>query len=80
LISAFFELRFWAEVASQWEKLSSIEVYQYLIGGKWDDKQSQMETASQMKRMGSRISVLSLIQRPSGNSHTFYKMENQNWV
>jgi hypothetical protein len=74
LISAFFELRFWAEVASQWKKLSSIEVYQYLIGEKWDDKQSQM------KRIGSRISVLSLIQRPSGNSHTFYKMGNQNWV
>ncbi|CAK9249907.1 unnamed protein product [Sphagnum jensenii] len=32
--------------------LSSIEVCQYLVGEKWDDKQSQRETASQMKRMG----------------------------
>ncbi len=52
LISAFVELRFWAEVASQWKTLSSIEVCQYLVGEKWDDKQSQRETASQMKRMG----------------------------
>jgi hypothetical protein len=52
LLSAFVELRFWAEVASQWKELKSIEVCQYLIGEKWDDKSAQRGIAAQMKRMG----------------------------
>jgi hypothetical protein len=52
LISAFVELRFWAEVATQWKKLSSIEVCQYLIGEKWDNKSAKRGMATQMKRMG----------------------------